>query len=139
MFAIPCMSNAEKVKAIDEDGWFVLYNNDVVKDTKTGLEWIAGPDRDTSWYKTKKWVEELATGARGWRMPTAAELRTLYQPGVGIRNMTPLLKTTGWRVWLNDNSSTKRASYFSFIDARIVYYFKIRYKTFRGFAVRSRR
>lgn len=44
-------------------------------------------------------MENLAVSGGGWRMPTIEELKTLYEPARGSRNMTPLLKTTGWYVW----------------------------------------
>jgi hypothetical protein len=88
-------------EAIDEDR-FIAYNNGVVKDTKTGLEWYAGPDESTTWVGAKRLVaslnkDEFAGG--GLRMPAKEELKTLYQEVVGTRNMTPLLKTTGQFVW----------------------------------------
>ena len=67
----------------------------VFYDKNTGLEWLAGPDKPTSWYDAKKWVESLtAVAGGGWRMPTLIELKTLYQKG-GKCNIKPFLKTTG--------------------------------------------
>jgi hypothetical protein len=86
-------------KAAQTDDRFIASANGIVKDTKTGLEWVAGPDRDMSWEDAKKWVENLNVAGGGWRMPTMEELRGLYNQGSGDRNMTPLLKTTGWWVW----------------------------------------
>jgi len=71
----------------------------VVKDTKTSLEWIAGPDRNTTWEEARTWVQELTVDGGGWRMPTREELKTLYQKGAGTSNLTPLFKTTGYKVW----------------------------------------
>ena len=88
-----------KPKDVAHDGTFIAYASGVVRDTKTGLEWIAGPDRNTTWYTAKSWVESLSIDGGGWRMPTREELKSLYQKGAGKRNMTPLLKTTGWFVW----------------------------------------
>ena len=51
---IPCISNAEKMKVIYEDNRFTSFNNGIVRDTKTGLEWIAGPDEYTSCDMAKK-------------------------------------------------------------------------------------
>ena len=96
------------------DGKYVADNNGIVYDTSTGLEWVAGPDNDTDWYGAKSWVENLSLDGHGWRMPTIAELRSLYQEGAGQRNMTPLLKTTGWWVWSGktEGSSDAWAFYF---------------------------
>jgi uncharacterized caspase-like protein len=81
------------------DGVYVAYTNGIVKDTETGLEWVAGPDRDMNWRDANAWVESLNVAGGGWRLPTAKEVKGLYQKGKGTRNMTPLLKTTGWWVW----------------------------------------
>lgn len=92
---------------IDErDGIYVAYTSGVVKDTNTGLEWKVGPDRDTRWSEARTWVESLNRNGSGWRMPTSVELRTLYKKGAGSRNMTHLLKTTGWWVWSAETKDT---------------------------------
>lgn len=78
---------------------FIMVQSGIVYDTKTGLEWKVGPDKDTTWDEASSWVQSLNLDGGGWRMPTANELETLYQPGKGKRNMTPLLKTSGWWVW----------------------------------------
>jgi hypothetical protein len=86
----------------DEDRWFLLFDNGVVKDKRTGLEWIAGPDKETTWSGAKSWIAKINKhefSGGHWRMPTIEELKTLYRDGVGTRNMSPLLKTTGWWVW----------------------------------------
>jgi hypothetical protein len=84
---------------IKNDSQYIAYAHDVVKDTKTGLEWVAGPDEYTTLSEAKSWVQSLSIDGGGWRMPTEAELNALYKTGAGYRNMTPLLKTTGWVVW----------------------------------------
>ena len=43
---------------IMRDGIYVAYANGIAKDTKTGLEWKAGPDRDTDWNEARSWVAE---------------------------------------------------------------------------------
>lgn len=40
------------------------HPNGVVFDTKTGLEWLAGPDKNMTWYEAKRW-------ARVWLRPLA--------------------------------------------------------------------
>jgi hypothetical protein len=81
---------------IKRDGVYVAYANGVVRNTRTGLEWKTGPDRSMDWNEARSWVQSLGGD---WRMPTTDELKTLYEKGKGDRNMTPLLKTTGWWVW----------------------------------------
>ena len=81
------------------DGAYVAYANGIVKDTKTGLEWIAGPDRHIPLFDAKEWVQSLNLDGGGWRLPTWNELAALYKRGAGTRKMTPLLKGTGSWVW----------------------------------------
>ncbi len=70
-------------------------------DKNTGLEWLTGPDRRTTWYKAKRWVESLTAVAGGdWRMPTRKEIITLYEEGTGKYNMTRLLKKTVRKAWI---------------------------------------
>ena len=116
----------------------MAYANGIVKDTTTGLEWIVGPDKSTSWNEAKSWVRSLNLDGGGWRMPTMDELEGLYKNGKGDRNMTPLLKTTGSDVW----SSTKGPSgarYFDFhVGGSRAWNDRYSGGRKRAFAVRSR-
>ena len=76
----------------------------VVHDTQTGLEWYAGPDNDIDFSNAKRWVSGLKVDGGGWRMPVNEELKTLYQKGASLRNLTPLLKTSGYFVWSEGSS-----------------------------------
>ncbi len=87
---------------IARDDNMVAYASSVVFDKKTSLEWVAGPDEETKWGAAKAWVQGLKVDGGGWRMPTKQELKTLYEKGKGTRNMTPLLKNTGWLVWYGE-------------------------------------
>jgi hypothetical protein len=133
-------------KVIAPDGRFEKLASGVVRDTKTGLDWYAGPDKNTGWDDAKQWITQLWIDGGGWRMPTLEELKGLYQKGAGSRNMTSLLETTGWQVWSGDSlsggvfSSYNYQSFLDFddgrkveADARGVGFSK------RVFAVRSRR
>lgn len=73
-----------------------------------------GPDRDTRWNKARAWVEGVKIAGGGWRMPTVDELKALYERGKGDRNMTPLLKTTGWWVWSRETKGSSDAWFFNF-------------------------
>ncbi len=107
-----------KGKEIGRDGDYIAYASGVVRDTKTGLEWITGRDENTNnpWNEGKQWVENLTVAGGGWRMPTRKELETLYEKGRGPRNVTPLLKTTGWYIWsgeIRDSLSAWRISLYT--------------------------
>jgi len=128
------------LQEISRDGHYTAYATGVVYDKHTSLEWYAGPDRDTTWNEAKAWVDSLNVAGGGWRMPTSDELKTLYQKGVGTRNMTPLLKTTDCQVWSGKTRDSSAAILFYFCYGHA----NLGYRDFstsgvRGFAVRSRR
>ncbi len=44
---------------IARDDTFIAFASGVVRDTKVGLEWVAGPNRDVTWDEARDWVESL--------------------------------------------------------------------------------
>lgn len=115
------------MEEVGRDSNFVAYANGIVKDTRTGLEWVAGPDVDTSYYQAVEWVRGLTLAGGRWRMPNEKGLNTLYRtPGV-LSSITPLLKTTGIHVWPYQVNEDLSLYLFRYMDP---------YGT-RGFAVRS--
>ena len=127
-------------KVIERDDHYIAYASGVVRDTKTGLEWMAGPDKDTNWHEAKQWVEILTVAGGDWRMPTNEELKALYQKGKGARNMTPLLKTTGWIVWSGERYSDSLSAWvFNFNLDFGNWIMRNNWNQKRAFAVRSRR
>ena len=120
-------------------GKIVAYENNVILDIDTGLEWYAGPDRKTDWNEAKQWVENLSIAGGGWRMPTIKELKTLYKKGAGERNITPLLKTTGWYVWSGETNGPSSACLFLFSAGMRYWGDRSISGTTRAFAVRSRK
>ena len=132
----PCISHS-KMKASSNHDRFAKSRAGVVKDTQTGFEWIVGLDESTSWYMAKSWVQNLAVAGGGWRMPTKAELKMLYQKKTGRRNMNPLFKTTGWWVWSAGDRNASTAWGFSFKYGYADWLSKTKFVNSRAFAVRS--
>jgi uncharacterized caspase-like protein len=113
--------------------------NTIIYDPSTGLEWFVGPDKNTTWYEAQAWIQQLTVEGGGWRMPTIAELKSIYKKGTGARNMDSVFKTTGWVVWSGEMRGSSSAWHFSFnrgyetwVNCSNSYYR-------RAFAVRSRR
>ena len=123
---------------INRDSIYVAYANGIVKDTNTGLEWKAGPDRNTDWNDARSWVQSLNLDGGGWRMPTMDELAGLYKKGKGGRNMTPLLETSGWDVWSGETKGSSDARYFTFAIGDRGWAARGGSIDTRAFAVRSR-
>jgi serine/threonine protein kinase len=51
-----------------------------IDDSASGLEWFIGQDQNTSWEEASTWTAALTVCGGGWRMPSAEELNTLYDP-----------------------------------------------------------
>ena len=128
-----------KDREIGRDRQYTAYANGVVYDSKTGLEWVAGPDENTDWNEARRWVKRLTVAGGGWRMPTAKELEALHERRQGSRNMTPLLKTTGFRVWSGELKDSSSALIFDFNHGFIGPREHGWFDNYRAFAVRSRR
>lgn len=131
-------SSTRDANIINRDGVYILYANGIVKDTNTGLEWVAGPDKNITWGEADSWVKSLNLSGGGWRMPTLNELESLYKKGAGPRNMTPFLKTKGWWVWSGETVGSREARSFAFGHGFKGYIFRGNSASERVFAVRSR-
>lgn len=85
---------------------FAVTSDGVITDSQTSLEWVVGPDRDTDYGEAAQWVANCKVAGGGWRMPTRQELATLYQQGVGERNLDPAFETMGWYAWSEPRDSS---------------------------------
>jgi len=125
----------------------------VIADTRTGLEWFVGPDRNVTWYEAQQWTSGLQTCGGGWRMPTINEIMTLHNPattaGTGFykegryfpAHIDPVFNAIGggsW-VWASERSATGDAQSFNLNQGKAVSYSATNttYST-RAFAVRKR-
>ena len=107
------ISELEKEKEELEKSRFMKNRSkNTVIDQLTNLEWYVHPDKDVTFDEACKLTESLG---KGWRMPTVSELQSLYQPGIGTRNIDPMFQTTGWWVWSieKDGSSAFNVSFSS--------------------------
>lgn len=108
---------------------FLFSSDGAIRDFRTDLDWVVGPDRDTNYAQAEQWVANCKVMGGGWRMPTCQELRTIYQQGLGERNpIDSVFKTTGW--WVHPYC-VFYASYEAWGGRGSSSYF-------RGFGVRSR-
>ena len=78
---------------------FTKADNGVITDRDTGLDWYVGPSPDNTYAQAKAWIEGLTVAGGGWRLPTMAELKGIYQKGASAYNMDPLFKVQGAWVW----------------------------------------
>jgi len=114
-------------REVAKDDTLTAYDNGIIYDSRTGLEWFLGADKDTDWYQARSWIRSIADGKGKWRMPTVDELQSLYKKGRGPRNASTLFKSKGWYVWSGKEKDASSAWGFGFylgsdfIDLRLPY------------------
>ena len=96
------------------DRHLVRYDNGLVYDTETGMEWYAAPDRAMSWQEASNWATGLEVLGGGWRMPDYSELDALHHIGDGVNNITYLLYNSGYWIWAGQTRRTSSMWLFSF-------------------------
>lgn len=101
---MPLILTSERMISRFKEGKKVQEGCKMIYDEQTGLEWLAGPDEDTTCIEAKAWVDSLGDG---WRMPVLNELAGIFSLHCGKRNIRIPLKTTGWFVWATQNHENK--------------------------------
>ena len=107
---------------------FTVDNDGIITATSTGLQWLFGPDKDTNWDQANAWVKGLSIGGGGWRMPTRAELKGLYNGG---------MRKNHW-VWSGELNGSSLAWNFTFDPGHENPITRSNSHDGRAFAVRSR-
>jgi hypothetical protein len=94
-------SSSLEAQVVDGKGQprFTKAENGVITDHTTGLEWYVGPSPDNTWHEAKAWTESLTVAGGGWRLPTMAELKAIYQKDASDVNMDPLFQAKGAWAW----------------------------------------
>lgn len=124
-----------------------------IKDSRTGLEWFVGPDRNVTWEEAQQWVSGMSACNDGWRMPSLDEIRTLYNPstkaGTGYftsgkyfpAKIDPVFNAIGggsW-VWSNQRSGANAQSFNLNQGKAVTYSVDNTLYSTRAFAVRAAR
>ncbi len=73
------IASVSKSKIITRKGSLIKYENGILYDTETNLEWVAGPDKGTTWSEAKSWVSNLSLDGGGWRIPEKEEVKNLLR------------------------------------------------------------
>ena len=66
---------AIRKKSLKSGNRFSRDERGVITDSKTGLQWLEGPDKPTSWAEANSWIQGLGNG---WRLPNLEELEGIY-------------------------------------------------------------
>lgn len=141
-------------EAIENQKRYVVNSCGSIQDTRAGLEWYVGVDRNVTWFEAQEWTSGLNACGGGWRMPTIEEIRTLYNPSVRAgtgyytggkyfpAKIDPVFNAIGggsW-VWSNAQSGAGNARSFNLNQGKAVEFSATNtlYST-RAFAVRPLR
>jgi uncharacterized caspase-like protein len=89
----PTASTANVVK---QDGTFIHYDNGVIEDRMTGLQWFFKLDKPMSQERAKFWAENLNINGGGWRLPSINEIKSIDSHLVYI-----LGKNGKCKIWSN--------------------------------------
>jgi hypothetical protein len=74
---------------------FIKYENGIVYDTQTGLEWVQGPDRAMGGFAAQKWAQQLELDGGGWEISKLSELQSLFNDETEVLASLPFLERTG--------------------------------------------
>ena len=114
LLACLLLSSYTSVIHASDDTRFTL--KDVVfDDSEYGLQWVPAPDLAMNHYQAEKYVRDLSLAGGGWRLPTRAELKSIYDPSKpGL--VDPKFKVGGWLAWSSelDKADPSFAWYFNF-------------------------
>jgi hypothetical protein len=119
-----------------DDTRFTLKDG-IIEDSELGLQWVPATDRTMNHYDAEGYVQALSLAGGGWRLPTRAELKSLYdkyKPGGVDRKFN----VSGCWVWASELDGSSSAWYFYFGNGRELSH-ECHYPYFRVLAVRSRR
>ncbi|GEM_PF-3329094 len=123
---------------IMRDGRYTRYDNGIICDCYSALEWLCGPDEDTNWIAAQEWAEKLTLGGGRWRLPGIKELRGLYKKNKKADLLTPLFKRVPGDVWSRDFANDAEVLGFNFVPGNQFRTFKTVKRRFRAMAVRPR-
>ncbi|MDR3631580.1 MAG: DUF1566 domain-containing protein [Desulfocapsaceae bacterium] len=133
------VQNLYRPEILARDGRYVAYENRVICDCYSGLEWLPGPDTDISWEVGWRWVGSVSTGGGGWRLPTLLELQGLFKKNRAGDNISPLFAIGVTDVWSCETADESSAWGFNFLPGNQFWTHKTSSRRFRVLAVRSRR
>ena len=94
------------------DTRFTLKNG-VIYDAILGLQWAPAPNRSMNHYKAEEYARNLSLAGGGWRLPTRAELKSLYEPSKP-GGADPKLNVSDFFVWTSELNGPSDAWFFDF-------------------------
>lgn len=121
-FVMPAMASSR----------FVNHGNGTVTDTKTGLMWAVKDNGSLiNWHTASSYCQNYQGGGHNdWRMPTTAQLASLYEPkaknkhGYHVNKLIDISAASFWAIETRDNEAAR----FNFSYGEVYWL----YKSFSG-------
>ena len=113
------LSSSLQGQVVDGQGQprFTKAPNGVITDRATGLDWYVG--QENNWHQAKAWAEGLTVAGGGWRLPTIAELKAIYQKGASRNHMDPIFQAPGAWAWSGEMYDARSAYGFAFYSGLV--------------------
>jgi hypothetical protein len=117
--ATPAQIPAPIKEELNADDRFIGYPDKTVLDKKTHLMWAAEESETLSWHEAKRYCKKYRGGGHNdWRMPTVAELESLYdasrQPDCGcVTNLIEIYNSDNCWEWSSEAKDSD-AAFFAF-------------------------
>lgn len=128
----------KKPTVVQRDGRYALYDNGIICDCYSALEWFVACDEDISWTDAAAWVRQLSIAGGGWSLPDLEQLRGLYKRNKAMDLLSPLFQLNPGDVWSSETSDGAQALGFNFVPGNQFRTFKTVSRRFRAMAIRPR-
>ncbi|PJC74135.1 MAG: hypothetical protein CO012_07105 [Syntrophobacterales bacterium CG_4_8_14_3_um_filter_49_14] len=92
---------------------FTTAKDGLIVDSKLGLQWAPSKYQAMNWFQADSWARSLNLGGGGWRLPTRAELKSLYDTSFEA-HADPAFHIDGNWVWTSELDGPSDAWYFNF-------------------------
>lgn len=130
------VAQAQKVQAkeIKKDGPISAYDDNTVLDNRTKLMWAKSDNgADINWTDAKKYCDQYRVGGyNDWRLPTLAELASLYDAKKSYKTAcgstvkkTALIEISCSSLWSSEtrgSGDTAEAAFFQFSTGKQLWY-----------------
>jgi hypothetical protein len=92
---------------------FTSSDNGIITDSGSGLQWAVCPGPSMTWVDAVRYAETLSLEGGGWRLPTRAELKSIYNESQG-GHTDPLFRINRNWVWTSEAKDARDAWFFNF-------------------------
>jgi len=97
---------------------FTLSNDGITDDSRTGLQWAPVFRQHMTWFQANDYSRTLNLAGGGWRLPTRAELRSIYDKSMP-NGADPVFDINRNLLWTSEARGPNQAWYLYFEDTNL--------------------